>query len=200
MILASASQIRSRILASAGVEHNCIASNIDETEIKNAFKKKGENIETVAIALAAAKASTVAKSLISLDHTDFFIISADQILECEGRWFDKPSDKGAAQETLLVLRGKTHHLVSAVTVFHEEKCIWRYIETPVLRMRNFSDKFLASYLESSTPEILESVGAYRLESSGVQLFSHIDGNYFTILGLPLLALLGFLREMKVLAE
>lgn len=200
MILASASQTRSRILSSAGVAHDCIASNIDETKIKNAFKKKDANVETVAIALAEAKASAVAKNLISLKHTDFFIISADQILECEGRWFDKPSDQEAAQETLLALRGKTHHLVSAATVFHREKCIWRYIETPVLRMRNFSDQFLASYLQSSTSKILESVGAYRLESSGVQLFADIDGDYFTILGLPLLALLAFLREMKILAE
>jgi len=200
MILASASRIRSQILARSGVKHRCISSNLDEEKIKKNFGKKDSSAETVAIILSEAKAMAVAKELVFLGKTKHFIINADQILECEGRWFNKPLNKSTARETLLALRGKTHHVISAVTVFHGKECLWRYCETPALEMRNFSDSFLEGYLKSSMPEIFESVGAYRLEDSGLQLFSRIDGDYFTILGLPLLALLGFLREQNILAK
>ena len=195
VILASASRIRSRILANAGIEHTCITSTVDEDDIKQSFKKDGANVEPVAIALAEAKAWDVAEH-----NPDALVIGADQILECDGRWFDKPPDQKAAAETLLALRGRAHWLISAVAVFRGEECIWRYCETPVLEMRNFSDKFLEHYLNSAGPDILQSVGAYRLEGSGVQLFSRIDGDYFTILGLALMPLLEFLRSTDVLAE
>jgi len=195
VILASASRIRNRILANAGIEHTCITSTVDEDDIKLSFKKNGANVESVAIALAEAKAWDVAEH-----NPDALVIGADQILECDGRWFDKPPDQKAAAETLLALRGRAHRLISAVAVFRGEECIWRYCETPVLEMRNFSDEFLEHYLNSAGPDILQSVGAYRLEGSGVQLFSRIDGDYFTILGLALMPLLEFLRSTDVLAE
>ena len=199
VILASASRIRSRVLGNSGVEHTCIASSVDEDDIKQSMKKDGADVESVAIVLAEAKAREVAVKLVAGDQPDALVIGADQILECDGRWFDKPPDRKAAAETLRTLRGRTHRLISAVAVFRGEECIWRYLETPVLTMRNFSDKFLENYLETSGSDILESVGAYRLEGSGAQLFSRIDGDYFTILGLPLLALLEFLREADVLS-
>jgi len=198
VILASASRIRSRILENAGVEHTCIASTIDEDVIKRALKKN--DVETVAAALAGAKARDVAENLMAGHQPDALVIGADQILECDGRWFDKPPDRKAAQQTLQALRGRSHRLISAVAVFRGGECIWRHLETPGLQMRDFSDEFLEHYLKASGPEILESVGAYRMEDSGAQLFTRIDGDYFTILGLPLLALLEFLREADVLAR
>ena len=153
----------------------------------------------VAGALAEAKARDVAEKLVAGNQPDAVVIGADQILECDGQWFDKPPDQKAAAQTLRTLRGRTHRLVSAVAVFRGAQCVWRYLEAPSLEMRNFSDGFLERYMDTAGPEILESVGAYRLEGSGAQLFSRIDGDYFTILGLPLLALLAFLREADVLA-
>ena len=197
VILASASRIRSQILGHAGVEHTCITSAVDEAEIKR--RMKDDTVEAVAGALAEAKARDVAEKLVAGNQPDAVVIGADQILECDGQWFDKPPDQKAAAQTLRTLRGRTHRLVSAVAVFRGAQCVWRYLEAPSLEMRNFSDGFLERYMDTAGPEILESVGAYRLEGSGAQLFSRIDGDYFTILGLPLLALLAFLREADVLA-
>lgn len=197
LILASASRIRSQILGHAGVRHTCIASSVDEGTIKQRMKTEAE--ESVAGALAEAKAWDVAEKLVAGKQPGVLVIGADQILECDGQWFDKPPDRETAVETLRALRGRTHRLVSAVAVFRGEECVWRYQEAPSLVMRDFSDDFLERYMETSGPEILESVGAYRLEGSGAQLFSRIDGDYFTILGLPLLALLEFLRGADVLA-
>ncbi len=194
-MLASASKIRSRILNDAGIKHICDPAKIDEAALKTAMKNQTAEVETVAAALADAKAGEV-----SSRYPNAFVIGADQILECEGRWFDKPPDPAAAGATLRVLRGRRHRLVSAVSVFRENECAWRHLETPSLTMRDFSDSFLACYIEDAGAEILESVGGYRLEGTGAQLFTSIEGNYFTILGLPLLALLDFLRKVGVGAE
>ncbi len=121
-------------------------------------------------------------------------------MECGGRWFDKPPDSDAAGAALKTLRGRRHRLISAVSVFRKNKCAWRHLETPSLTMRDFSDSFLSRYIENAGLEILESVGGYRLEGTGAQLFTSIEGNYFTILGLPLLALLDFLRKVEVAQE
>ncbi len=177
------------------MKHICDPAKVDETAIKTAMKNQATEVEAVAAALADAKASEV-----SSRRPDAFVIGADQILECEGRWFDKPSDPEAARATLKTLRGRRHQLVSAVSVFRENECAWRHLEIPTLTMRDFSDSFLARYIEDAGPEILESVGGYRLEGTGAQLFTSIEGNYFTILGLPLLALLDFLRKVEVVAE
>ena len=177
------------------MKHICDTAKVDETAIKTAMKNQATEVEAVAAALADAKASEV-----SSRRPDAFVIGADQILECEGRWFDKPSDPEAARATLKTLRGRRHQLVSAVSVFRENECAWRHLEIPTLTMRDFSDSFLARYIENAGLEILESVGGYRLEGTGAQLFTSIEGNYFTILGLPLLALLDFLRKVEVVAE
>lgn len=195
VVLASASKIRSKILLNAGVPHTCETSGIDEHIIKERLIGDGSDVETAASALAEAKAEDVARN-----HPEALVIGADQILECEGRWFDKPKDLGAAAETLRALRGRKHRLISAVSVFRKGSLDWGYLEAPSLTMRDFSDGFLEDYIKASGPEILESVGAYRLEGTGAQLFSRIEGNYFTILGLPLLALLDFLRKVDALAE
>ncbi len=194
-MLASASRIRSRILNDAGIKHTCDSAEVDETALKTAMKNQAARVETVAAALADAKAGEV-----SARHPDAFVIGADQILECEGRWFDKPPDPAAAAATLKALRGRRHRLISAVSVFRGNEGVWRHLETPSLMMRDFSDSFLTRYIEDAGDEILESVGGYRLEGTGAQLFTSIEGNYFTILGLPLLALLDFLRKVGAARE
>jgi septum formation protein len=195
VVLASASKIRSDLLHSAGVDHTCETSAIDEDIIKNQVRADGGTVETAAAALATAKAGDVAAR-----YGQALVIGADQILECDGRWFDKPPDIKAAADTLAALRGRRHRLISAVSVYQGGAAVWHHLETPTLSMRDFSDGFLEHYIEAAGPGILQSVGAYRLEDIGAQLFSDIDGDNFTILGLPLLALLDFLRKVDVLKE
>ncbi|MDA1089117.1 MAG: Maf family protein [Proteobacteria bacterium] len=195
IVLASASKIRSDILRCAGVPHTCEASTVDEDIIKNKSRTQGGDVETAAATLADAKAADVGAR-----YPDALVIGADQILECDGRWFDKPPDLDAAAETLRALRGRRHRLICAVSVYRGGANVWRHLETPALTMRDFSDGFLERYLDGSGAGILESVGAYRLEAAGAQLFSRIDGDYFAILGLPLLALLEFLRKVGAVEE
>jgi len=147
------------------------------------------------MALAEAKAATVERR-----HLGRLVIGADQILECGGRWFDKPEDEGAAKETLTALRGRDHQLVTAVAVFRDGEVVWRHQETVRLTMRDVSDAFIEHYVREESPDILDSVGAYRLEQTGAQLFERIDGDFFTVLGLPLLPLLGFLRQAGALED
>jgi septum formation protein len=115
-------------------------------------------------------------------------------LACGGKWFDKPADIGTARVHLRALRGHTHLLATAACVFRDGERVWRHVSSPELTMRHFGDEFLDGYLAVEGEMVLGSVGAYRLEARGVQLFEHISGDHFAILGLPLIELLGFLRE------
>lgn len=130
------------------------------------------------------------------DHGTALVIGADQLLECDGRWFDKPASMDEAADHLRALSGRTHRLVSAVCVATGGTVTWRHVEVPLMTMRRLDDDFITAYLDRAGPSILESVGAYRLEGIGARLFAHIDGDYFTILGLPLLPLLAFLRQAE----
>ncbi len=143
----------------------------------------------VAEALARAKAEAV-----SARHRGALVVGADQILECGDTWFDKPADEERAVAHLRTLRGRTHRLVSAVCVVRDGKRIWRHVETAQLTMWAFDDAFITRYLERAGPAVLECLGAYRLEGVGAQLFSDVQGDFFAILGLPLLPLLAFLRR------
>jgi septum formation protein len=154
---------------------------------------QGIAAEDVALALADSKARAV-----SARRPGAIVVGADQILECEGRWFDKPATVEEAARHLRALRGRTHRLVSAVVAVRDGERRWRHAAEARLTMRDFSDRFLEDYLARSGPAILESVGAYRLEGLGAQLFARIEGDYFTILGLPLLPLLDFLRGERAL--
>lgn len=194
-MLASASVVRGDILRCAGVSFQTDASAIEESPIKERCRKEGRTVEETAMALAQAKAADVAAR-----HPGALVIGADQILECEDRWFDKPENAKEARDTLRFLRGRRHRLVNAVTVNRDGEFLWRHLETATLNMRNFTDAFLDRYVEDGGRDILASVGAYRLEQSGAQLFTVIEGSYFAILGLPLLALLEFLRHQGVLEE
>lgn len=193
LILASASPSRAAMLRAAGLEFSVQPARIDESEIKLALQAEQATASDAATALAELKVQRV-----SPGAGNDFIIGADQMLVCEGRWYDKPESLAAAREHLRSLRGRTHELVSAVVLARGGSVIWRQVDTARLTMRDFSDDFLDAYLAQAGEAVLHSVGAYQLEGLGVQLFSHIRGDFFTILGLPLLPLLDILRENKVL--
>ena len=192
IVLASASATRAAILAGAGIEVLLDPAGIDEDEIKRSFRADGLDAAACAMALADTKAMRV-----SARHTDALVVGADQMLDCAGTWFDKPRDRVEARAQLVALRGKRHELVSAGTVVKNGAVIWRLIDRPHLTMRAFSDRFLDAYLAALGDDALASVGVYQLEGLGAQLFERIDGDYFSILGLPLLPLLDFLRGHSV---
>lgn len=181
------------MLRQAGLDFEIRPARIDEEEIKLSLKSDGVSLRDVATALAELKAHRIS----SAEPQDF-VIAADSMLACDGRWYDKPADMPAAREQLQSLRGKTHELVTAVALARGGSVIWRQIEVARLTMRDFSDAFLDAYLAQAGEAVLSSVGCYQLEGLGAQLFSRIQGDYFAILGLPLLPLLDILRENKVL--
>lgn len=195
IVLASASVSRASILKNAGVKFQTIPSDCDEDSIKNKMREDGATTEEVAERLAMAKAKMVA-----VDNPDHFIIGADQMLACDGVWYDKPPDIDAARNHLKSLCGKTHQLVSATVILLGKECVWRYSDTSNLTMREFSDDFIEYYLSQAGEKVCRSVGAYQLEGLGAQLFSAVEGDYFSILGLPLLPIMTFLRANKLLID
>jgi septum formation protein len=195
LILASASVARAKLLAAAGVEFLVEPAHIDERALKAKLAVDGAGADRCALALAEAKAVTLSEC-----YRDALIIGADQILVCDGRWFDKPADLSEARRQLMVLRGGSHVLETAVCGVRNGERLWQAASAPRLTMRWFSDAFLDDYLAAEGRAILGSVGAYRLEGRGIQLFERIDGDYFAVLGLPLLELLRFLRRRGGLGE
>jgi septum formation protein len=193
LVLASTSPIRAALLRQAGVTIETDPARLDETEVKTSFRAEGASAAACAEALAELKAQRV-----SGRHPGALVVGADQMLECEGVWFDKPLDRAQAADQLRALRGKTHTLVAAVVAVSDGRRLWQHVAHARLTMRPFSDAFLSDYLDRVGDRATESVGAYQLEADGVQLFAHIDGDHFTILGLPLLPLLGFLRDRGIL--
>ncbi len=188
-MLASASSARAQVLDGAGIPYLRDPASIDEGVIKSAFRAQGATAAAAAEALARAKAEAVSER-----HQGALVVGADQILQCGDAWLDKPADGERAASHLRTLRGRTHSLVSAVCVVRDGERAWRHVETARLTMRAFDDAFIERYLERAGPAALESLGAYRLEGLGIQLFSDIQGDFFAILGLPLLPLLAFLRR------
>ena len=188
-MLASASSARAQVLDGAGIPYLRDPASIDEGVVKSAFRAKGATAAAAAEALARAKAEAVSKR-----HQGALVVGADQILQCGDAWFDKPADGEQAASHLRTLRGRTHSLVSAVCVVRDGERAWRHVETARLTMWAFDDAFIERYLERAGEAALESLGAYRLEGLGMQLFSDIEGDFFAILGLPLLPLLAFLRR------
>lgn len=189
LILASQSAIRADILSGAGLDFIQMDSGIDEAPIKKALEQAGESPAKMAQTLAAAKSRTV-----SLSHPEALVIGADQVLVCQGRAFDKPANLIEARGHLEALRGRVHALETAVAVFQNGSCLWHFETAPELEMRKFSDRFLTRYLERVGDKALWSVGGYQIEGPGITLFERIQGDYFSILGLPILPLLNFLRR------
>lgn len=192
VVLASASAARAGMLTRGGVPFVKDASSVDEDEIKRAMRAEGASADDLAVALAEMKARQVGRR-----HPGAFVIGSDQVLVCEDRWYDKPPDRQTARDQLLSLRGKTHMLISAVMVMRDGERLWHHIGRARLTVRPFGEEFLESYLDAAGDAILSSVGAYQLEGLGAQLFSRVEGDYFTILGMPLLPLLDFLRNHGV---
>ncbi len=181
------------MLRAAGVEFKVDVAAVDETSVLESLESEHAKPRDAADLLAEMKALKV-----SAKHPSGLVIGADQILSLGSKFFAKPASLDAARKQLQELRGQTHCLTSAVVVARDGTAIWREVREAKLTMRPFSDTFLDDYLKKAGPAVLTSVGGYQIEGLGAQLFSRIDGDYFTILGLPLLPLLDMLRTQGVL--
>lgn len=196
LVLASTSASRQAMLRGAGVAFECVAPNVDEDEIKRSMVAAGARAREVADALAEAKAVRVSRRL-----PGALVLGSDQILECaDGVLLDKPAGRAGAEAHLRRLMGAEHRLVCGAVIALGGVSVWRVVDTARLTMRPLSDAFIADYLDREGDAVLGSVGAYRIEAFGAQLFSRIDGDHFTVMGLPLLPVLDFLRVRGVLAS
>lgn len=195
LILASASRIRRTVLEHAGLAFSVEAAAVDEDEIKRAMQAAGASAELTAEALAETKANRV-----SARHDGALVLGCDQMLDLDGTWFDKPADRAHAFAHLKAFSGRTHRLVCGAVVSRNGSRIWHHVAVARLTVRPLSDAFIDAYLDAVGPAAFASVGAYQLEGLGAQLFTRIDGDYFTVLGLPLLPILGFLRGHGVVRE
>ena len=192
VVLASGSKIRAELLKNAGVPFEVDPADVEERAVEEPLLKAGFPPEDLAVVLAEAKANDVSER-----RPDDLVIGADQILAFQGERYTKPENMESARRQLLSFSGNTHELLSAVVVSKGGEAIWRHVSTARLTMRELSPPFVGHYLAAVGDVALSSVGAYQLEGPGVQLFEKIVGDYFTVLGLPLLPLLGFLRANKV---
>ena len=191
VVLASESASRAALLTAAGLRFEQRPARIDEGAVKAAMQADKATPMACALTLAGMKAARIRDD-------DALVIGADQLLVCEDEWFEKPLDIEAARRQLDRLRARQHELITAVVCHRGGREVWRHVARPCLSMRRFSDAFLDEYLAAEGTAILSCVGAYRLEGRGVHLFDAVEGEHAAILGLPLLATLGFLRQHGVL--
>ncbi|WP_239478889.1 Maf family protein [Lichenicola cladoniae] len=196
IILASASSSRLALLQAAGLSVTVRKPSVDEDVLKRQAKAKGMQAADAALMLAERKAGSVSGQ--PGINPDALVIGADQLLVCDGRWYDKPVDLADARTQLKALSGRTHLLHTAVACCRHGTTVWRHVAAPVLSMRRLTDAFLDAYLSVEADHVLHCVGAYRLEGPGIHLFDAVEGEHAAILGLPLLALLGFLRQQDIL--
>lgn len=194
IILASGSAIRKQILDGAGLNYEVIVKPVDEAAIKDSMLAENSRLQDIADALAEAKALRVSR------QTDGFVIGADQIMVMDNQLFDKPKDLGEARERLLSMRGKRHELIGAVVICENGRPVWRHLSKTKLWVREFSNEFLDWYIEQEGEALMKSVGAYRFEGPGAQLFEKVEGGFFAILGLDLLPVLDYLRVRGVIAS
>ena len=185
LILASTSSIRRHMLDAAGVDYEAVKPAVDEDELKLGLS----DARDIAERLAAAKAISIPGE---------WVIGSDSVVSADGRLFNKPRDREEAAEHLRFFSGKPMLLTSAVAIAHGGTLDWIHVETATLQVRPLSEAFIADYLDAEWPEVGYTVGVFRLEARGVQLFERIDGDHFTILGMPLIPLLGALRERGLL--
>ena len=193
LVLASASAARAALLSNAGVAARVAPTSVDEAAIREAMTAEGAPPEELATALAELKATRAGTA-----DPGALIVAADQILATDDTVLAKPATLKEAREQLGLLAGREHRLISAVCVAEGGAVVWRHRDVARLRMRVLSDAFLDAYLDRMGEAALTTVGAYQLEGLGAQLFERVDGDFSTVLGLPLLPLLGFLRQRRVL--
>lgn len=202
LVLASASPFRRMLLDNAGIAFGWRAAEIDERALEEPLAAEGASPERVATVLAVAKAESVAAALREAQGAEESIapvvIGSDQTLSLGARVFHKPASMAEARDHLRALSGETHQLNSAIALHQDGRILWSHVSTARLTMRRLDDGFIARHLDRVGEKALTSVGAYQLEGEGIQLFEAIDGDYFTILGLPILPLLGELRRLRVI--
>jgi nucleoside triphosphate pyrophosphatase len=192
LVLASRSEVRGKLLAGAALRFETRPAQIDERAVEAASGERGS--AAVARLLARAKARAVAESM-----PGRLVLGADQTMARDGKRFSKPANRGEAAAQLRELRGRTHELNSALALVRDGEVLFEHVDTARLTMRDFADDFVETYLELAGGAALASVGGYQLEGIGVHLFEKVEGDYFTILGLPLLPLLNFLRKSGFVA-
>lgn len=197
LVLASASPFRRAMLQAAGLAFAVVPAQIDERGLENAWATRGDELDAsqLALALAVAKGQSVSNA-----RTGALVIGCDQVLAFEGAFLSKAEDTGKAKQQLSRLRGRTHELHSAVCLSRGGEVVWKYVDIARMTMRNFSDAFLDGYAQRMGARLCQTVGAYEIEGEGIQLFERVEGDHFSIIGLPLLPLLGALRDLKVLAQ
>lgn len=194
IILASGSAIRRKLMIDAGLDFEVITKPVDEAVIKDSMLSESVRLRDIADALAEVKSLRVSRI------EDGLVIGADQIMVMDNQLFDKPKTIDEARERLKLMRGKTHYLMGAVVISENGKPVWRHMAKTKLTMRAFSDTFLEDYLEKEGELVTKSVGAYRFEGLGAQLFSHVEGDFFSILGLSLLPVMDYLRTRGAIAS
>ncbi len=195
LILASTSPTRLAMLRAAGLDPTPIAPRVDEAAIRDALVAEGAHPRDIADALAEMKARKVADK-----HPDALVLGCDQVLALDRKTFAKPETPDDAHAQLRQLRGKTHHLLSAITAYENAKPVWRHVAEARLTMHPISDAYLDDYVARNWDSIRHSVGCYKIEEEGIRLFSAITGDHFTILGLPLLPLLAWARNRGMIAS
>lgn len=195
LILASGSEARARMLRAAGVFIEIVPVRVDEAAVKAAMMAEDAPPRDIADALAELKARRGAAR-----SPGRLVLGADQVLVADGQLFDKPADRDGARDQLLALRGRRHELLSAAVIFEDGAPVWRHIGRATLTMRPFTEAFPQGYLANEGDRVTQSVGGYCIEGRGAQLFSRVDGDLFTIMGLPLLEVLGFLRTRGICLE
>ncbi|PTM60470.1 Maf family protein [Phreatobacter oligotrophus] len=195
LVLASKSAARAAMLQAAGITVALAPADIDERAFDEAWSREGHGPDVVARLLAEEKARAVSRT-----HPGAVVIGADQTLALGPRRFSKPADVAEARANLATLRGETHHLHSGVALVRDGETLFATVSSAAMAMRAFSDAFLDAYIERQGGRVLSSVGCYQLEGEGIQLFERIDGDYFTILGMPLLPLLSALRHHGLVAS
>lgn len=193
IILASNSRFRAELLKNAGVDFTTASASIDERAIEHPLLESNLEPADIAQVLAEAKATDV-----SVLNPNALIIGCDQTLSMNDNMFHKPVDMKQARQHILKFSGKTHQLNSAVAIVYNQQTIWRHVSIANMTMRKMSPEYIGRYLAQAGHSVLNSVGAYQLEGVGVQLFKQIEGDYFTIIGLPLLPLLSELRSLEVI--
>ena len=195
LVLASASAVRTRLLTNAGVPHLVDPAHVDEVSVRDTLLAEGADHSAIAETLGELKAQRISQK-----WPGEIVLGADQVLSCNGVLFEKPADLDRVRAHLKALMGKSHILHTSASVVRDGTVLWHQNASSTLHMRTLSDKFIDAYVETVGDAAFASVGAYELEGLGPQLFSRIDGDFFVILGLPMLPLMEFLRNNGVVKQ